>query len=135
MLEYSYKCWGTFLLYTMHTVMMLSQPKSMANTINTCNITNHSFDDTQSNAVLHFIKSDCQQVQMLRRLHMALGSWACRLHYRESATTTRILQQCKITLAFSSQLLLLFSWPISQAQHDQTDRIVFTGPTSHANTQ
>jgi len=23
-----------------------------------CTITNHSFDDTQSNAVLHFVKSD-----------------------------------------------------------------------------
>jgi len=117
-MKYSYKQWGLFFIVHNAYSHDASQPKSMANTINTCNITNHSFDDTQSNAVLHFVKSDCQQVQMLRRLHMALGSWACWLHYRESATTTRILQQCKITLAFSSQLLLLFSWPISKAQHD-----------------
>ena len=51
---------------------------------------NHGFDDTQSDAVLHFVKRHCHQLQMLW-LHAALGTGARRLHHGESTTTTHIL--------------------------------------------
>jgi len=60
-------------------------------------ITNHGFDDAQSNAVLHFVKSHCQQLQRLLR-HTVFSSRACRLHYRESTSTTDVLQQNELKL-------------------------------------
>ena len=36
-------------------------------------VTNHGFNDTQSNAVFHFVKRHGQQVQMLLWLHTAIS--------------------------------------------------------------